>query len=196
MKPTTVQANQRTLRSFFESNEGPCVLYFLHNILNEIQVAELQLQRNCTSVVDLHRIITRLIDKLKQRQVDKFYGQGTRQLLNQIKVTSEEKFDELTCSFESFIETVIYYIKGYYDDDSAFFEMASHFNIRSNEFLSWESVTMVVDVLRIENLNVDQLYSEYCELKVTFQQSQKKAMTLHDQVTKYISNSNSSRTSR
>ena len=191
---TKIQTNQRVLKLFFESDESLCVLYFLHNVLGEIQLAELQLQRSYTTVVDLHRIITRLINKLQQRQADKLYGQGTRQLLKQIKTTNEEGSVELECSFKLFIDCVIEYIKSYYDENSAFFETVSHFGLHSNEFLSWESVIAVADQFQIETLNIDELYSEYCELKITYQELQKTTMALSGRVKQYISSKSSSTT--
>lgn len=61
-------------------------------MLAEIQKAELQLQRSNTTVVDLHFIITNLIDK--------FYGNKTRLILNQLKQIDQAKSEELTKSFE------------------------------------------------------------------------------------------------
>ncbi len=55
---------QRLLKSFFSNDEGLCILYFLQNVPFEIQKAELQLQRTYTTAVDLHFIITNLINKL------------------------------------------------------------------------------------------------------------------------------------
>ncbi len=53
----------KLLNPFFANNEGRYVLYFLQNVLCEIQKAELQLQRSYTTIVDLNFIITNLINK-------------------------------------------------------------------------------------------------------------------------------------
>ncbi|CAM2730611.1 unnamed protein product, partial [Rotaria socialis] len=63
--------NQQLLKSFFDSLDGLCVLNFLQNILNEIQRADLQLQRTYTTAIDLHRIIDGLIRKLQRRLRDR-----------------------------------------------------------------------------------------------------------------------------
>ncbi|CAF4912757.1 unnamed protein product, partial [Rotaria socialis] len=46
------------LLKFFTSNKGECSLYFLANILPEVQAANLSLQREYTTGVNLHNIIT------------------------------------------------------------------------------------------------------------------------------------------
>jgi hypothetical protein len=186
--------NKTLLKSFFESNDGLCVLSFLSNILDEIQKAELQLQRSYTTAVDLHQIISGLVKKLHQRLSDKFYGNGTRVLLKQIKAIDENKSEELERSFGLFINSVIEYIQSYYDHQSTFFETISHFNLQSNEFLSWQNVIAVADLLPISDLDTDKLYSEYCDLKIAYEESKKMHIPLIDQITAYISKRNESTT--
>ncbi|CAF4863304.1 unnamed protein product, partial [Rotaria socialis] len=87
------------------------------NILNEIQRADLQLQRTYTTAIDLHRIIDGLIRKLQQRLRDKYFGNRTHEILRQLQEIDANKAEEFKESFELFIKTVIEYIKSYYDDN-------------------------------------------------------------------------------
>ena len=60
---------------------GECTLYFLANVLPEIQNANLLLQRECTTGVNLHGIISNLLRKLKNRLNDEFFGCKVSQLM-------------------------------------------------------------------------------------------------------------------
>jgi hypothetical protein len=184
------QSNATTtmLRSFFESADGLCVLYFLENILDEIQRSELQLQRHHTTVVDLHRIVIGLIHNLNQRMSNQFFGMNTRNVLKQIKAIDEQKADALQESFNLFIKTVIEYIESYYVEDKLFFETVSYFNLQPGEFLTWNNVLDVVELVSIPDLNIDQLYSEYCDLKAIYECNQQKNGKLSDLVNAYVAN--------
>jgi hypothetical protein len=185
-QPTSTKA-QQLLNAFFRNDEGLCILNFLQNVLTEIQKAELQLQRSNTTVVDLHFIITNLINKLRQKLVDKFYGNTTRLILNQLKQINQAKSEELTKAFELFIDSVIVYIKSYFDNDSEFYEKLSFFNARSFEFLTWEKCLDVADILHIDGLDIDKLHNEFCDIKCLFDYLNKKNIKLSDQINSYIS---------
>ena len=178
---------QRLLKSFFSNNEGLCILYFLQNVLFEIQKAELQLQRTYTTAVDLHFIITNLINKLHQKLSDKYYGNNTRLVLNKIKEIDEKKSEELMKVFDLFINKVIEYIKSYFDDNSEYYEKLSFFNSQSFNFLTWKNVIDVADLIHIDDLDKDQLYSEFCDIKCLYDNLKKKNIKLSDQVKSYIS---------
>ncbi|CAF4357157.1 unnamed protein product [Rotaria socialis] len=62
------------LLKFFTSNKGECSLYFLANILPEVQAANLSLQREYIGGVNLHNIITSLIRKLNNCLQDDVFG--------------------------------------------------------------------------------------------------------------------------
>jgi len=53
-----------------------------------------------TTAVDLHFIITNLIDKLRQKRSDKYYGNNIRLALNQLKEIDETKREELMSEFD------------------------------------------------------------------------------------------------
>jgi hypothetical protein len=172
----TSTKNLRFLNSFFDKNEGRCVLYFLQNVLCEIQKAELQLQRSYTTIVDLHFIITNLINKLRQKLCDKYYGNDTRLVLDDLKEFDEIKGEELMKAFDLFVNTVIDYIKSYFDDDSEFYEKLSFFNVQSFHFLTWKNVLDVADLIQIDDLDKDQLYSEFCDIKCLYDNLNKKIL--------------------
>ncbi|CAF5111813.1 unnamed protein product, partial [Rotaria sp. Silwood1] len=190
-QPTSTKA-QQVLNAFFQNDEGLCILNFLQNVLTEIQKAELQLQRSNTTVVDLHFIITNLINKLRQKLVDKFYGNKTRLILNQLKQIDQAKNEELTKAFELFIDTVIVYIKSYFDSDNEFYEKLSFFNAKSFEFLTWEKCLDVVDILHIDDLDIDKLHNEFCDIKYLYDNLNKRNIKLSDQINSYISSKTNS----
>ncbi len=177
----------KLLNPFFANDEGRCILYFLQNVLCEIQKAELQLQRSYTTIVDLHFIITNLINKLRQKLCDKYYGNDTRLVLDQLKESDKIKSEELMKAFDLFINTVIDYIKSYFDHDSRFYEKLSYFNVQSFGFLTWTNVLDVADLIQIDDLDMDQLYSEFYDIKFLYDNLNKKNIKLSDQVKSYIS---------
>ncbi|CAM2723326.1 unnamed protein product [Rotaria socialis] len=178
---------QRLLQSFFNDIQNLCILYFLQNILFEIQKAELQLQRSYTTAVDLHFIITNLLNKLQQKLFDKYYGNNTRLILNKLKEIDEKKCDILIKTFDSFINQVIEYVKSYYDDNSEFYEKLSYFSVQSFKFLTWKNVVDVLDMIHIRDLDEDKLYSEFYDAKSLYDNLKTKSIKLHDQVKSYIS---------
>ena len=57
------------IKSFFSSDMSKCTLFFLHQILFDIQTKNLELQKHSTSIADLHRITSnvRRLDSLNPR---------------------------------------------------------------------------------------------------------------------------------
>ncbi|CAF3185040.1 unnamed protein product [Rotaria sp. Silwood2] len=99
------------LLNFFTSNKGECSLYFLANILPEVQAANLSLQREYTTGVNLHNIITSLIRKLNNRLQDDFFGckvDGLYNDFNNIKskyIELKEKYGEINKQIQSFLSS-------------------------------------------------------------------------------------------
>ncbi|CAF1513126.1 unnamed protein product, partial [Rotaria sordida] len=177
----------RLLKSFFDNDQGLCILHFLQNVLSDIQQAELQLQRSYTTAVDLYFIITSLINKLRQKLSDKYYGNNTRLVLNDLTKIDPTRSEELMKAFDVFINIVIKYIESYFNDDSEFYEKLSFFNAQSFNLLTWKNVIDVVDLIYIDDLDIDQLYSEFCDIKCLYDNLTKKSIKLSDQVKSYIS---------
>ena len=61
-----------------------CLLYFLKNVLTDVQEANLQLQKYYTTGVNLYSIITDLLRKLNNRLRDDYFGSKLMNLLEQI----------------------------------------------------------------------------------------------------------------
>lgn len=175
------------MKSFFNDIQNLCVLYFLQNVLVEIQKAELQLQRSNTTAVDLHFIISNLLNKLKQKLFDKYYGNNTRLMLNKLKEIDEKKSEILIKTFDLFINQVIEYIKSYYDDNGEFYEKLSYFSAQSFNFLTWKNVVDITDIVHIIDLDKDQLYSEFYDIKSLYDNLKTKNVKLTDQIKSYIS---------
>ncbi|CAF3343027.1 unnamed protein product [Rotaria socialis] len=122
-----------------------------------------------------------LLKKLQQRLRDKYFGNRTHDILRQLQEADANKAEEFKRSFESFIETVIEYIKSYYDDNTRkFYEKLSFFSYQSLEFLALERLMDVADLVKVNDLNKDELYSEYCELRVLYDNLIKTNVKLND----------------
>ncbi|CAF4821008.1 unnamed protein product [Rotaria socialis] len=102
-----------------------------------------------------------LLKKLQQRLRDKYFGNRTHDILRQLQEADANKAEEFKRSFESFIETVIEYIKSYYDDNTRkFYEKLSFFSYQSLEFLALERLMDVADLVKVNDLNKDELYND------------------------------------
>ena len=90
----------------------------------------------CTTVIDIHFIISNLLNKYQQKLFDKYYGNNTRLTLNKLQEIDQRQYEILLKTFDSFISQVIEYIKSYYDEGSEFYEKLSYFSARSFKFHS------------------------------------------------------------
>jgi hypothetical protein len=189
-KPNRTDKNLQLLKSFFEGEFGLCVFLFLENVLVDVQRAELKLQRVSTAIVDLFGIITNLIKKLEQRLNDKYFGNKTHLILNHLIQLDEEKGKQLQESFQSFTESFIEYINSYFDHDREFFRRLSAFDCESNDFLKWDYLMAVINLLKIDGLDRDELYNEYCEIKFMYDEMKNKNIKLNEQIKLYISSKN------
>ena len=95
-------------------------------------------------------------------------------MLNQLGETDETKREELMEAFDSFVTTAIEYIKSYFDGDSEFYKKLSGFNAQSFDLLTWKTVVDVADVIHINDLDKDQLYSEFCDIKCFYEYARKR----------------------
>jgi hypothetical protein len=59
-------------------------------------------------------------------------------------------------AFDLFSNTVIDYIKSYFDHDSRCYEKLSYFNVQSFHFLTWKNVLDVADLIQIDDLDMNQ----------------------------------------
>lgn len=116
-KPNRTTKNLQLLKPFFEDGCGLCILSFLENVLFDIQLVELKLQRVSTTAVNLYGIITNLIKKLEQRMNDKYFRNKTHLTLNKLIDFDKNKAKELEESFELFIRSIIRYINSYFDQN-------------------------------------------------------------------------------
>lgn len=189
-KMNRTNKNVQLLKSFFDDECGYCILLFLENVLADIQRAELKLQRVCTTAVDLYGIILGLSSKLEQRLTDKYFGNKTHLILNQLAASNPEKAKELQESFESFIQSVIDYINSYFDRDRDLFKRLSAFDFHTAGFLTWQSLFETVNFIKMECINLDELYNEYCEIKFLFEELKNKNVNIYEQVELYISRRN------
>ncbi|CAF1519061.1 unnamed protein product, partial [Rotaria sordida] len=160
------------------------------NVLVDVQRAELKLQRVSTAAVDLFGIITNLIKKLEQRLNNKYFGNKTHLILNHLIQFYEEKGKQLQESFHSFIESFIEYITSYFNHDREFFSRLLAFDCESNDFFKWDYLMDVINLLKIDGLDRDELYNEYCEIRFMYDEMKNKNVKLNEQIKLYISSKN------
>ncbi len=92
------------IKEFFLSDLAKCTLHFLHQVLSDIQIKNLELQRYSTSMADLHRIITPLLKKLNDRLKQNYFGHQTRTLLNSM---TQDVQEQLISSFVKYLSSII-----------------------------------------------------------------------------------------
>jgi len=109
----------------------------LANILPDIQNANLLLQREYTTGVNIHHIITNLLRKLKNRLKDDFFDCKVAELLEDCPI---KQVDDLKKSFRSFIHSVIDYIEKYYNNYKSCYQSISIFDEIDIEKIEWKSI--------------------------------------------------------
>ncbi|CAF3555850.1 unnamed protein product [Rotaria sp. Silwood1] len=189
-KFTTAAENMQILISFFNNSDGLCTLNFLEIVLDDIQQAEFKLQRTWTTAVDLYRIITNLIKKLEQRLHNKYFGNEVHLIFNRLKEVDKNRVEELQESFELFIKTVVEYINSYFNPEKEFYEILSVLDSQSIHFLEWDYFMNLVNLIKIDGINIDELYNEYCEIKFIYDHMKNKNVTINEQIKSNISSKN------
>ncbi|CAF3158894.1 unnamed protein product [Rotaria sp. Silwood2] len=138
-----------------------CSLYFLKNVLAEVQEANLLLQRHYTTGVNLYSIITDLLRKLNNRLDDHYFGRKVMDLLEKIQHPTE--INDLKKLFRSFNQIVIQYIESYYQDHSLLYKSISifgeiHVDI---ERIEWKSIGHCITFIYANNIDNVCLYNEF-----------------------------------
>ncbi|CAF1057651.1 unnamed protein product [Rotaria sp. Silwood1] len=175
----------KLLLEFFTSNKAECSLYFLKNVLTEVQEANLQLQRYYTTGVTLYSIITDLLRRLNNRLRDDYFGSKVMDLLEKIQHPTE--VDDLKKSFRSFIQTVIQYIENYYQDRSLFYKSISIFSETHIETIEWKSIEYCTTYINTTNIDKDCLYNEFNYIRSKYVGIKDKFGGIYKQVQNFIS---------
>ncbi|CAF4346672.1 unnamed protein product [Rotaria magnacalcarata] len=149
------------LLKFFTSNKGECSLYFLANVLPEVQAANLSLEREYTTGVNLHNIITSLIRKLNNHLQDDFWL--------------------------SFIRSVISYIEKYYNNNAPFYESISIFNEINIDKIEWKNIQHCSSYISDEMLDIDGLYNDFNNIKSKYIELKEKYGGINQQIKLFLS---------
>ncbi|CAF1564257.1 unnamed protein product, partial [Adineta ricciae] len=173
----------KLLLEFFTSNNGECTLFFLANVLPEVQKANLLLQQNHTTGVSIHRIITSLLRKLKNRLHDDFFGNKVAELLENCPITQAE---DLRKSFRLFIRTVIDYIEKYYNDYKSFYQSISIFDELDIEKIEWKSIQQCSTLVTNQTIDLDDLYNDFSHIKSKYIDLKGKFCGIKTQVESFI----------
>jgi hypothetical protein len=184
---------------FFTSIEAKCTMYFLHNVLFDLQKKSLELQRYYTSIVDLSRIITSLLSKLNDRLKQNYFGYQRKILLNSLSDPDRKKLNQ---SFIDYVSSVIKYIEKYYNDQSELAELTAVFGIsccdnwiRENSFIvlgicdidqiKFRQIEECIAFLKL-NADHDKLFDELNVLQSIFKEVSSYRESLDHQIQKYI----------
>jgi hypothetical protein len=172
---------------------GECTLYFLANILPDIQYANLLLQREYTTGVNLHGIISNLLRKLKNRLNDEFFGCKVSQLIEDYPI---KEIESLYSSFKCFIRTVIEYIEKYYNKYKLFYQSISIFGELEIEKVEWKYVQQCCTFVVNQTIDQDRLYNEFNHIKSKYIDLKNKFGGIENQIQSFIaSNLGSSKNS-
>ena len=161
------------------------------NILPEIQHANLLLQQEYTTGVNLHGIISNLLRKLKNRLNDGFYGCKVSQLMEEYPI---REIENLHSSFKIFIHTVIEYIEKYFDKYKVFYQSISVFGELEIDKIEWKYVQQCCTFVVNQIIDLDHLYNEFNHIKSKYICLKDKSGGIENQVQSFItSNSGSSK---
>ncbi|CAF1937723.1 unnamed protein product [Rotaria magnacalcarata] len=175
----------KILLELFTSNNEECSLHFLKNILTDVQEANLLLQKHYITGVNLHSILTNLLHKLKNRLHDEYFGSKVMELLESIPHSNE--VNDLKKSFRVFIDTIIQYIEGYYNDRANFYKSISIFSEVNIDKIEWKDVECCIAFINNNNIDRDYLYNDFICIRSKFIELKSKCGSIHKQVQEFIS---------
>ncbi len=132
------------------------------NILPEVQHANLLLQRDYTTGVSIHGIITNLLRKLKDRLQDEFFGYKVAELFEDCPV---KQVNDLKKSFKLFIRSVIGYIEKYYNNYKLFYQSISIFDEVDVEKVEWKSIQQCCAFVTNQTFDLDDLYNDFNHIR-------------------------------
>ncbi|CAF4226429.1 unnamed protein product, partial [Rotaria sordida] len=154
-------------------------------LLQEVQEANLLLQRHYTTGVNLYSIITDLLRKLNNRLRDDYFGCKVMDLCEKIQHPTE--IDDLKKSFRSFIQTVIQYIESYYQDRSLLYKSISIFGETHIERIEWNSIEHCITFIYANNIDKDCLYNEFNHIRSKYIGTKDKFGGIYKQLQNFIS---------
>jgi hypothetical protein len=94
--------------------------------------------------------------------------------------------NKLQASFIQFILNCLAYVDKYFSENAAFLETIGCFGDGIENF-TWNQIQKCIEVAKIEDLNADNLFSEFMELKLTFEAIKKKEVPLVEQLRFFLS---------
>ncbi len=170
---------------FLDFSTGECTLFFLKNILTDVQEANILLQKHYITGVNLYGIIKDLLYKLNNRLRDNFFGAKVMELLE--KIHDSNKTNNLKKAFRLFIHTIITYIEDYFKDRALFYKSISVFSETDIEKLEWKSIERCASYIDDKNIDKDLLYNNFNHLKSKFIQIKDKFGSIDKQAQEFIS---------
>lgn len=139
-----------------------CYLGFFHNTLKFLFDTEQKLEKADLLCFEVFNILKYLKEKISQRINDNFFGFLATNILKTFSPCEQNKIKE---SFLEFYKNIAKYLDSKYDfSENNLFSKLNIFSLKSP--FDFDSIVEIVTNLSID-INIDNLYEEYCILKPT-----------------------------
>lgn len=146
-----------------------CYLFFLSNVLPEFNKVILLLENDSYTILDIDHAMQSLLDQLKNRLADNFFGSKVRGIFRNLTENQRHKF---TSQAHIFLQRAIKYLEERYDfGPNGIYKKIGLLSLNSEELkLTWEVLSEFPMILKIEDaVNIDSLYTEFACLKAVFE---------------------------
>lgn len=143
-------------------------LFFIHNVMQEFNVATLSLESDSSTITDIHTIMCKLLNSLKSRIKDEFYGSKTISIIKHLSIEDRNFFKS---EANTFLESAVIYLEQRYNfkNDSLYNQMSA-LNLKDT-LISWNDLSERPKKIKLDNqINIDKLYIDYCCLREVFGQ--------------------------
>lgn len=147
-------AKSKVLSKFFQDELALAYLGFVSNVGDIFQKAETLLQKDDAMIIKLHQIIEEVVESLKNRKEDKFYGSIARQEL--ARCDNQRLRAKFEAEAEQFLETTSSYIvKNFkYKAEIKYFGILE---LLPNVKRTYDDFLKIADAFKIK-VNEDSLY--------------------------------------
>lgn len=148
------------LKKFFEHELAEAYLGFLLNIGLNFQNAIIVLESENTSAINVHGIMTAVLDSLESKKSEKFYGFLASTTLR--KCDNDDAVKLFEKEADSYFEKAIQYLKKNFDFDSNL-KFLSPMTLKVEPALI--HYNEIVEKFQISNVDMDMLFEEFVNLK-------------------------------
>lgn len=153
------------LRDFFRNEINEAYLFFLSSIFKELNKVILITEINNICINDVLVAMKTLKENLVSRKHDKFVGMMTSTILRSINCEIKEDFFR---QVDLFYESLITYIDKWWGPQELRMSQFTVFNLQNLQETSWDQFLAGVEMLKLEDIDPDELYSDFAKLRGLF----------------------------